>query len=221
MPNDAPPRLNAPYTLKRTVASVQRLANGTTITRNMAIKEARDSSRRVYTETRRMVPGSDGQQEDSVVYGLSDPQARTHLQWNSNSTTALLTHAHELITVHTPAPGEAQAHTTETPEHMFEQPQVSREDLGTRTIAGLEAKGTRITRIIPVGQEGNDAPLTVTHEMWRSTEYGIILLLVSDDPHSGTRTEAVTEFQQGEPDPALFHAPEGYTVKEHVVDRPD
>jgi hypothetical protein len=68
-----------------------------------------------------------------------------------------------------------------------------------------------------VGQEGNDAPLTVTDEIWRSTKYGIVVLTVRDDPRSGTRTEEVTEFQPGEPDPALFQAPKGYTIREHTV----
>ena len=82
---------------------------------------------------------------------------------------------------------------------------------------GTRGQGTRSTRVIAVGQEGNDAPLTVTDEIWRSTKYGIVVLTVRDDPRSGTRTEEVTEFQPGEPDPALFQAPKGYTIREHTV----
>jgi hypothetical protein len=215
--NDAPPLLNAPYTLTRKMSSVQRLANGTTITRNMTTKEAKDSSRRVYSEMHHMAPRLDEEQKDSVVYTLSDPQARTYLQWNSRSREAILTREPEPITLRTSARFAPQALATETLEHT--QPQVTREDLGTRTIAGLEARGTCTTRVTPVGQEGNDAPLTFTTERWISTEYGITVLMVRDDPRSGTRTEEVTEFQLGEPDPALFQAPEGYTIREHVVGR--
>jgi hypothetical protein len=215
--NDTPPILNAPHTLTRTVTIVQRLSNGTTITRHMTIKQARDSNRRFYSEMHRLAPRPDGQQKDSVVYTLSDPQARTFMQWNSSSRTASLTRNSEQLTMETPTSVGSQSHTTETPEHMVEKPQMTQADLGTRTIWGLEARGTRTTRVIPVGQDGNDAPLTVTDEMWRSTKYGIVLLTVRDDPRSGTRTEEVTEFQPGEPDPALFQAPKGYTIREHTV----
>ena len=217
--NDVPPLFNAPYTLTRMVSSVQRLANGTTITRNMTIKEAKDSSRRVYSEMHRIVPRLDEEQKDSVVYTVADPQARTYLQWNSRSKEATLTREPEPITLRTSTPFAPQTLTTETPEHTH--PQVAREDLGTRTIAGLEARGTRTTRVIPVGQEANDAPLTFTTERWISTEYSITVLMVRDDPRSGTRTEVVTEFQPREPDPALFQSPEGYTIKEHVVGGPE
>jgi hypothetical protein len=100
---------------------------------------------------------------------------------------------------------------------MVEKPQMKQEDLGMRTIAGFEARETRTTRVIPVGQDGNDASLTVTDDMWRSTKYGIVVLTVRHDPRSGTRTEEVTEFQPGEPDPALFQAPKSYTIREHIV----
>ena len=48
-------------------------------------------------------------------------------------------------------------------------------------------------------------------------EYGVPVLIVRHDPRSGMRTEKVMEFQPGDPDPALFQAPEGYTIHEHVV----
>lgn len=101
------------------------------------------------------------------------------------------------------------------------QPQVGRptkhqtsEDLGVRTIDDIEAKGTRGTGIIPVGDLGNDRPLTIVRESWVSTRYNIPLLTITDDPRTGKRTDEVTEFQPGEPDPALFQIPKGYTVGE-------
>jgi hypothetical protein len=33
----------------------------------------------------------------------------------------------------------------------------------------------------------------------------------------GKRTDEVTEFQPGEPDPALFQIPKGYTVRERTA----
>lgn len=94
---------------------------------------------------------------------------------------------------------------------------MTREDLGVRTIAGIEAKGARTTGIIPAGEQGNDQPLTIVTENWMSTQYDIPLLTIINDPRTGKRTVEVTEFQPGEPDPALFQIPEGYTVRERAA----
>jgi len=90
------------------------------------------------------------------------------------------------------------------------------EDLGIRTINGVEAKGTRMTRVIPAGRDGNDQPLTITSEWWRSEELGIMVMSVNDDPRTGTITMELTDLERGEPDAALFQVPEGYTVKDRT-----
>jgi hypothetical protein len=73
--------------------------------------------------------------------------------------------------------------------------------------------------VIPAGRQGNDAPITSTREVWRSTEYGVILASTESDPRFGTSTRTATAFQAGEPSASLFRAPEGYTVKD--VTRPE
>jgi hypothetical protein len=50
-----------------------------------------------------------------------------------------------------------------------------------------------------------------------STQYDIPLLTITNDPRTGKRTDEVTEFQPGEPDPALFQIPKGYTVRERTA----
>src|SRR6267378_3505233 len=45
-----------------------------------------------------------------------------------------------------------------------------KEDLGTQTIAGVSAQGTRYTRIIPAGQIGNEKPVTIVSEHWYSSD---------------------------------------------------
>ena len=95
------------------------------------------------------------------------------------------------------------------------------EDLGMKTINGVEAKGTRTTRVISAGREGNDQPLTVIHETWFSTALGIPVMSINDDPRVGTSTMELTDIERGEPDPALFQVPEGYTVKERTPGQPE
>jgi hypothetical protein len=97
------------------------------------------------------------------------------------------------------------------------QEKVEREQLGGKTIAGVYAEGIRITRTIPEGAEGNDRPIVRMNETWRSSELRITLYSVNSDPRTGTRATEVTDLDRGEPDPAVFQAPEGYEVKDQTT----
>jgi hypothetical protein len=88
------------------------------------------------------------------------------------------------------------------------------EDLGMRTIAGVEAHGTRTTRTIAPGDEGNDLPLVVMDEMWRSKEFGLVVLGITDDPRVGRKTFEVEELSSSEPDASVFAPPDGYKIVE-------
>lgn len=194
-----------PYTATWTETSTRTLADGTTITRQTTTKFARDASGRTYTEMHNQLPiGSDGQPNEVVFYSVSDPVAHTHLSWNSNTKEATLSAMQSI-------------HLSRLPDHVQAakpDPNFQREDLGTKNIAGVNAKGIRITRIIPTGQIGNDRPITVVSETWRSTEYGLILMSTRDDPRMGKSSREVTDFEPGDPDAALFQAPQGYNVRE-------
>jgi hypothetical protein len=195
---------------------VQKLANGTTITHATTVKEARDSSGRTYRENRTEVPaGSEGEAGGFVFVNVNDPVNRVNISWNSRSKEAIVNHFPEprdILRATAPL-GENFGRSPMMPAEM---PRPEVEDLGTKTINGVEAKGTRTTRVIPAGKEGNDQPLTVSHETWFSTELGIPVMTINDDPRNGTSTMELTEIERGEPDPALFQVPEGYTVKEHT-----
>lgn len=214
-----------PYTATWSNKQVQTLANGTTITHDTTTRYARDSSGRTYMEVHNALPaGQDGQPRELVNYHVSDPVAHTTTMWNSSEK--------RVTVVHQPEPQMMQARpapegqntvtvpprgTPAEPRAAHTQPDVQREELGTKNIAGINAKGVRTTRVIAAGREGNDQPITVIEENWRSPEYGLILMSVRDDPRYGITTREVTEFQAGEPDAALFHAPEGYTIHDIPV----
>jgi hypothetical protein len=91
------------------------------------------------------------------------------------------------------------------------------EKLGSRNIAGVSADGTRMTRVIPVGQEGNDREIRVVTEFWFSRELQIIMENVLDDPRNSKITREVTDLERGEPDAAMFQVPAGYKVEEEPV----
>jgi YD repeat-containing protein len=87
-----------------------------------------------------------------------------------------------------------------------------REDLGTDTFLGVEVKGTRVTRTVPVGQIGNDVPLVTVSEMWSAPSLGLTLRDITDSAQSGKSTREAVSLDLGEPDPSLFQPPEGYEV---------
>jgi len=94
------------------------------------------------------------------------------------------------------------------------------EQLGTRTIHGVQAEGRRVTNTIATGEIGNDRPIEVVRETWYSSELQITLMSTTSDPRIGATTYEVTNLQRGEPSQSLFEVPAGYTtVKGNVMVR--
>src|SRR6266436_4732410 len=91
---------------------------------------------------------------------------------------------------------------------------LKQEDLGTQTIAGVSAQGTRFTRTIPAGQIGNEKPITIVHESWYSNDLQIMVMSKRSDPRFGETTYTLTSMQRHEPDASLFSVPPDYTVSE-------
>ena len=89
---------------------------------------------------------------------------------------------------------------------------LKKEDLGTQTIAGVTAQGTRITHIIPAGQMGNEKPITIVRESWYSSDLQTVVMSKHNDPWSGETTYTLTNIQRAEPAASLFAVPSDYTV---------
>jgi hypothetical protein len=78
---------------------------------------------------------------------------------------------------------------------------------------GVNATGRRITRTIPAGTIGNSQALQTVEERWVSEDLKVPVMIKITDPRSGTRTETLNVTSRAEPDPSLFQAPAGFTVK--------
>jgi hypothetical protein len=98
------------------------------------------------------------------------------------------------------------------------RPQTTSEKLGTQTIEGVLAEGTRHTTTWPVGTQGNDRALTGTTETWMSPELKVIILSRRSDPRSGEQTQKLINISRSEPDPSLFQPPPDYTVVEEKTE---
>ena len=86
------------------------------------------------------------------------------------------------------------------------------EDLGTKMIEGVQAKGTRATTTIPAGQIGNDRDIEVVDERWYSTELQLTVMTTHSDPRTGQTTYKLTNIQRLEQVRSLFEMPANYTV---------
>jgi hypothetical protein len=217
---------NRPYfaTVRTTV--VQKLADGTTITKVRTTKEARDSEGRTMRQISLERPNGEPAMLNTSVF---DPVNRTQTHWTDSSKTATVMHFSEPQSTPPSRPagpgsgvGSGGRPVPEAPtlQMRASQEKVEREQLGGKTIAGVYAEGIRFTRTIPEGAEGNDRPMVRVDEAWRSSELQITLFSVDSDPRTGTRTTEYTELDRAEPDPAVFQVPEGYTVKDQAMPVP-
>ena len=92
--------------------------------------------------------------------------------------------------------------------------EVNQESLGTQSIEGVTAEGTRMTLTIPAGKIGNDRPIVTVNERWYSPELQTVVLTKNSDPRMGETTYRLTNINRSEPDPSLFQVPADYTVDE-------
>jgi hypothetical protein len=91
---------------------------------------------------------------------------------------------------------------------------LSRQNLGSKTVDGLEVVGTRETITINPGTVGNTAPLTSTREFWYSAELETNLAVTRQLPVEGLQVVQLSDLNTSEPAPELFQAPAGFAVED-------
>lgn len=88
------------------------------------------------------------------------------------------------------------------------------EELGTQTIEGVNAVGTRTTITIPAGQIGNERAIEIVDERWFSPDLKTIVMTRHTDPRAGETVYRLTDINRAEPDHSLFEVPGDYTIRE-------
>jgi hypothetical protein len=95
----------------------------------------------------------------------------------------------------------------------------SGEPLAPRIVEGVRLEGRRNTTTIPAGAIGNEWPITISSEEWRSPELQVLVLTDRKDPRNGDSTYRLTHIVRDEPDPSLFQVPPDYTINETTIRR--
>ena len=96
---------------------------------------------------------------------------------------------------------------------------VSLAPLEHKTIEGVAVEGRKTTTTIPAGQVGNEQPITITSEEWRSPDLNLLVLTRHSDPRTGESIYRLQNIIRAEPDRSLFMVPPDYTVKETGIRR--
>jgi hypothetical protein len=197
-PGSRTPVTGAPYSGVQTTQMQQPLVDGNQISRQEQSKVYRDAQGRVRMEHTFTNPA--GQAKTSIT--IFDPVGGFSYFLNPDAKTA--------VKMPIPAPGNATAEGKTG--HGPREGQAQTEDLGTQTIGGLAATGTRVTMTIPAGKMGNQQAIQVVRETWISTALKVPVSIKRTDPRFGTTTTQLTNVVQAEPDASLFQVPADYAV---------
>jgi hypothetical protein len=202
---------DAPFTATVNTEWIRQLPDGSNITLKNHRTIARDAHGRVFQERRYFVP-DDGKHESTVTQiEISDPATHQRYVCRSAERVCHLEPFFDSNFASSPAaaasPGKPGA------------PGV--ENLGTQTIAGLEAIGTRETSLIEAATIGNESPILEKREFWYSPRLGVNLITRRQDSRFATQQNfEVANISLGEPDAKLFELPSGFQVIDQRLRKP-
>jgi hypothetical protein len=206
-----PPLLNAPFSAIVHTEWTRPMSGGGNFTFVNQRQVARDSHGRIYEERWLLAPkGSEDKSRMNVIQ-IADPNAHTLYNCFTLQTPhrcVLEKFAEAAVKSYKPAVSQSGPLPNNTGARVHE-------DLGTRTISGIETVGTRDTSNLDAGIMGSDQPFSTWREFWQAPRIGVNLYSEVADPSVGKQVFTLTEVSLAEPDPKLFELPEGF----EVVDR--
>jgi len=209
----------APFSATAATETSQILQDGTAIHRSTTSTLYRDSQGRSRHEVTLSGFGPlQAAGKTRTMITIADPVAGSHYMLDPDHKVA---HQMKLRTrgsrngAASPEPAQAFQQKMEARLQQEEASgAVKKDTLGTQTINGVAAEGTRITRTIAAGQIGNDKPLQVVFERWYSPDLQVVLKSTRTDPRFGTTTYTLSNIQRTEPAANLFTVPADYTVQQ-------
>ena len=198
---------NAPFSGTVRVERTDVQPNGNTLQLWSEREIARDNEGRIYNEFRPLVPTTTKTIPDAIMIHLYDPQNRmTEYLYPEQKTYRMM------ILNRPPATDTPDDFASPTAAAAPASEFTRREDLGYRTITGLQVHGVRVTQTLAAAVSGTGQEVTVTNEYWYSEALRLNLETKHNDPRSGNVTMTVTQIDRREPSAALFGVPAGYTM---------
>jgi hypothetical protein len=184
---------NSPFTASEDLEIQQVLADGTSIAQRMLLRVGRDASGRTHQEAGYFKAESNPGPTKLEAIVLFDPTTGIRTTIDPERRTAS-----QVVTGRREKSGVAQSG--------------NQQDFGVEMLDGESVHHTASSRTIEVGSQGNDRPIVITDEVWRSTDLDVNLMMRHEDPREGTVTMKLTELQRGNPSPDFFQIPIGYQI---------
>ena len=203
----------APFSATGTSETTQTLQDGSLIRRTSQVTMFRDSQGRSRHEVTLSGFGPfEASGGPHKIVSIADPVAGAHFMLDAERKVAHKMEFH--------ARGADAENSQVFQQKMQERLQrkeasgaLKTESLGTQTINGVVAEGTRITHTIPAGEIGNEKPILIVSERWYSPDLQIVVKSTRTDPRFGNTTYTVTNIQRTEPAATLFAVPADFTVE--------
>lgn len=201
---------NAPFSATVTTETAMVLQDGNHIRQTSTSHLYRDSEGRTRREQSLNSVGGLGSNTNlpTVVF-INDPVAGVNYALNASSKTAARS-----MGVGRGQPGNRGGRMRGGPPGEGPQPNVKTESLGSKTIEGVTAEGTRTTITIPAGQEGNEQPMQTVVETWYSPDLQATVFSKRSDPRSGETVMRYTSISRTEPAHSLFEVPADYKISD-------
>ena len=193
-----------PYSAVEEISVVQTLAHGTAIPpRRSTAKIYRDSHGRSRRE--RPICSQLYEDAEAVLVSIGDPVAGYEYHLDPQNRIA---YRYSLKALKASVPA---ADGNRPGPHM----EVTKEPLGSQSIEGVLAVGTRETRrVFPAGARDNDRPFTLVMEVWYSLEIRAVVLEKTPSPSGGELTRRLTNIDRAERDISLFQPPADYKIED-------
>jgi hypothetical protein len=228
------PIVGAPYSAQTQMETSQALADGNRISRKTTGRVYRDGSGRIRRE--------EDQKDGTVSISIFDPVAgvsyvldpQTRIAWKTPTNTVMTLMKTVEDTEQQRAQVEraaaerklalARARGDEPRSNVFVTRGGSLEkmpegQLEHRTIEGIPVEGRSASKTIAAGEIGNERPITIVNEEWRSPDLKVLVMTHHNDPRTGESRYQLTNIVRGEPDATLFVVPAGYEIRETGVRR--
>jgi hypothetical protein len=201
---DVLPLPKMPFSGMDRIVWTRPLEGGGTITTYLEAKVFRDTQGRLYRERHQFSVADADSATTLIDFTILDPLLHTRTTCIRANHLCHITGYRPVLSSPTPLVGP------------FDQGRryLSRENLGTQSIQGLDVVGTRETISIQPGTMGNDQLITMSREFWYSPDLQTNLSVIRKDPRTGTEAIQLANLSRGEPDPSVFKVLAGYAIED-------